>query len=464
MKNHSEDYYLYVAILIILFCVLSMALNFILMKESVVPDPENDSYYLHDKLFAPFYISLLFSLFWFSFMIVPKEALYLGVAILGIAILIIAIQFSTPGFPHVNTSFPKFLFWFSIILSFTQPVPAAIIAKLICIRKDIKEKQEEKAAELQRIEQEKRRRQEELERLRNRLTQRMNKIRHSIDNISGEEKYKDAVEEIRQLVEKAERKYSRGDYRATPFLLDQAEDKIKEIFGKIDKHKKKYTELTRQLDTAMNKYPGIHIDDIKKLIGNDQLDKVSNLLEKRKEEYKKAKGQIEILQQKITQLRNYENTDKMKELLGKAKASFSQGDYNSAINYTNKVINIADDLLLQKKKHEEILKRITNLIKKEENIYVEDIKHLLEQKNIDQAMILIEEREKKYSRFAELQDEITDINKKMANLADQLADEKISSSAFEKARDDLEREKKEIEEELWKLRSKLFKEEYEKPF
>jgi hypothetical protein len=74
------------------------------------------------------------------------------------------------------------------------------------------------------------------------------------------------------------------------------------------------------------------------------------------------------------------------------------------------------------------------------------------------------ENQKPIERFNSLKNELIIVNKKIDSLTDKLTKGEISSDAFTKANDNLERKRKEIEEKLWKLRNMLFKEEYEKPF
>lgn len=63
-----------------------------------------------------------------------------------------------------------------------------------------------------------------------------------------------------------------------------------------------------------------------------------------------------------------------------------------------------------------------------------------------------------------LKENLKTVNNKIKTLTDKLTNGEISSQAFTKANDNLEKDKKEIEEELWKLRNELFKDDYEKPF
>jgi predicted nucleic acid-binding Zn-ribbon protein len=81
--------------------------------------------------------------------------------------------------------------------------------------------------------------------------------------------------------------------------------------------------------------------------------------------------------------------------------------------------------------------------------------------NVEKLLI---EREHTLEEFKHLEIQLKSLNTTRSNLTKRLAEGEISSSAFEKARDDLELEIKDIEEHLWKIRIQLFKDEYEKPF
>jgi glutamyl-tRNA reductase len=104
------------------------------------------------------------------------------------------------------------------------------------------------------------------------------------------------------------------------------------------------------------------------------------------------------------------------------------------------------------------------LIDEDSKMKIDDIKKLINEKRIDEADSTLNKIEKKYEEFKRNYSKLEDINNMIESLTNRVANGELTSNAFEKARDDLDRKKKEIEEELWKLRNKLFKDDYEKPF
>lgn len=67
-------------------------------------------------------------------------------------------------------------------------------------------------------------------------------------------------------------------------------------------------------------------------------------------------------------------------------------------------------------------------------------------------------------KYNSLKEDLKTVNDKIRTLTDRLTKDTISSDAYKTAIDNLEKEKKDIEEELWQLRNELFKDDYEKPF
>ena len=117
--------------------------------------------------------------------------------------------------------------------------------------------------------------------------------------------------------------------------------------------------------------------------------------------------------------------------------------------------------------YNKIKQRLKSFKKKDDTLLVEDIEKLLEKKvgeSILRAERLLKLRERQYTEFNKMQEELQDINLKIEALAQRLSGGDLTSDAFKRARSNLEREKKDIQEKFWKLRNLLFKEEYEKPF
>ncbi|MCG2826489.1 MAG: UPF0179 family protein, partial [Thermoplasmatales archaeon] len=112
----------------------------------------------------------------------------------------------------------------------------------------------------------------------------------------------------------------------------------------------------------------------------------------------------------------------------------------------------------------ELKEELEALQKNIPNIFVDDIKSLILQDEINDANKLLSERKNDYDKYLELNKEMKDIDIKLAKLSSKLAEGEITSDAYETARDDLIRKKSYVEEELWKIQRKIFREEYEKPF
>ena len=118
----------------------------------------------------------------------------------------------------------------------------------------------------------------------------------------------------------------------------------------------------------------------------------------------------------------------------------------------------------EKKRHQAVVNAIEELLGKESNFFVEDIKSCLSKNDFEGAEKLLEEKKRLYDRFLELKKGMGDIDKRTAKLSTKLAEGEVTSDAYERAREDLEREKRDIEEEIWKIQRKIFREKYEKPF
>lgn len=134
-------------------------------------------------------------------------------------------------------------------------------------------------------------------------------------------------------------------------------------------------------------------------------------------------------------------------------------------NVIDSVSNLREHMTKEKieqKRIKEILEKIKQL--KQENIETEEITRLLNEKKYEEAKKKIDVFESLIEKYNELKKRLGEINLKMSSLTDRVADGKLSSTAFEKAHEDLERNRKQIEEQIWSIRNELFKDEYEKPF
>jgi hypothetical protein len=142
----------------------------------------------------------------------------------------------------------------------------------------------------------------------------------------------------------------------------------------------------------------------------------------------------------VNLIKNIESTDSNKDILQNYKV------VPSGVSYT------------------EVTKKMKQLESFKDTIFLDDIKTLILDEKNEEAYTLICQREDAYEKFLARQKDLKYVEEKIRNLTKRIANGEISSETFNRARDDLEREKKEIEEQLWTLRLKLFKEDYEKPF
>lgn len=159
--------------------------------------------------------------------------------------------------------------------------------------------------------------------------------------------------------------------------------------------------LESKIEELLKKNPNIFVEDIKKILSKDKLNKANKLLSER------------------------------------------EMDCNKFLELTNK---------------------IKGLQKRNPNIFVEDLKQFISKGKFDKVKRILIEKEKEYNRFLKMTDELKDIDTKLTKLSSKLADGEITSEAYENANDNLVRRKRDVEEGLWKIQNKIFREKYEKPF
>jgi len=115
-------------------------------------------------------------------------------------------------------------------------------------------------------------------------------------------------------------------------------------------------------------------------------------------------------------------------------------------------------------KYDSIMDRVNEFVKERSDLFVDDIKVQLSKGDFDKAEQLLDERKRDYERYLELGRSLKDVGEQTTMLSTRLAKGELTSDAYERARDDLESRKKDIDEELWKIQRKIFREKYEKPF
>lgn len=109
-------------------------------------------------------------------------------------------------------------------------------------------------------------------------------------------------------------------------------------------------------------------------------------------------------------------------------------------------------------------RNLNNFIQNKQDIHISDIKKLIKEKRILEAENLLNVRKDTYYNYIKNKKNQQNIQQKIQSLTEKISGGEISSKAFERAREDLDKEMKENEEKIWKLKNKLFKDEYEKPF
>lgn len=108
--------------------------------------------------------------------------------------------------------------------------------------------------------------------------------------------------------------------------------------------------------------------------------------------------------------------------------------------------------------------RLNSLRSHNKDIDLTNIEKKLSNGELDEAERLLDEKEQHLDKFNTLSKDLTSLKTKIRKLTDRVADGELDSEAYKRALDDLEVQKKEIEEKIWKLRNELFKDDYEKPF
>ena len=113
---------------------------------------------------------------------------------------------------------------------------------------------------------------------------------------------------------------------------------------------------------------------------------------------------------------------------------------------------------------EDLAKKIAELKQKNPSLNTEDIDSLYASGDYYEAEKLREKREESYNEFLSLEKESKEIQDKILLLSDRLARDDLESESFNRAYNDLESQKKDVEEKLWKIHNEIFHEEYEKTF
>jgi len=118
----------------------------------------------------------------------------------------------------------------------------------------------------------------------------------------------------------------------------------------------------------------------------------------------------------------------------------------------------------ERKNLAELKEELEELQKNIPNIFLDDIKVQLSKGDFERAEQLLGERKQDYERYLEFGRSLKDVEEQTTMLSTRLAKGELTSDAYERAVDALERKKHDIDEELWKIQRKIFREKYEKPF
>jgi len=120
--------------------------------------------------------------------------------------------------------------------------------------------------------------------------------------------------------------------------------------------------------------------------------------------------------------------------------------------------------LERERKQHYVVNTIDELLRKEAHFFVDDIKNSLSKGDFEGAEKLLEERKRGYERYLDIVRSLKDVDDKTTKLSSRLAEGEVTSDAYEQAMDELKRKKYDIEEELGKIKRKIFREKYVKPF
>jgi len=122
------------------------------------------------------------------------------------------------------------------------------------------------------------------------------------------------------------------------------------------------------------------------------------------------------------------------------------------------------DRKMEKETYDNVMGLLNDFVKERADLFVDDIKAQLSKGDFDKAVELLGERRKDYERYLELGKSLKENEEETTMLSRRLAKGELTSDAYERAVDALERKKHDIDEELWKIQRKIFREKYEKPF
>ena len=177
----------------------------------------------------------------------------------------------------------------------------------------------------------------------------------------------------------------------------------------------------------------------------------------------RLENNLNILRQEIESLEPYRVEDLKKDLTNISDI-IREGNISDAENALNLLDERIKDRKNEKQKSGRFMVRVNELAEKRSDLFVDDIKAQFSKGDFVKAEQLLAERKRDYERYLELGKGLREVEERTTKLSIRLAEGDLTSDAYERARDDLESRKKDIDEELWKIRRKIFREKYEKPF
>lgn len=135
-----------------------------------------------------------------------------------------------------------------------------------------------------------------------------------------------------------------------------------------------------------------------------------------------------------------------------------------AAGITHRLMGKMERVLPGEKASYSIINRLNGFVKECPNLFVDDIKSCLSKNDIIGAEKLLKEKKQLYERFLELRKIMKDVDDKTTKLSSRLAEGELSPDTYELAMDELKRKKHDIDEDMWEIQRKIFREKYEKPF
>lgn len=177
----------------------------------------------------------------------------------------------------------------------------------------------------------------------------------------------------------------------------------------------------------------------------------------------RLENNLNVLRGEIESLEQYRVEDLKKELAGLSEM-IRTGNVIDAENALTLLGERVENRKTEKQKYGQFMVRLNELAEKRSDLFVDDIKAEFSKGDFSKSEQLLNDRKKDYERYLELVKSLKGVEEQTTKLSIRLAEGDVTSDAYERASDALESRKKDIDEELWKIQRKIFREKYEKPF